>query len=91
MILILKSLIKYQSQHTDQTCPECGEEFCYGACVKYQYDCYQRMDQLVDNEADTDNNKQKKGKKAVKKKKKSTKQHAMLERNNIQNYTNLRQ
>ena len=49
------------------------------------------MDQLVDNEADTDNNKQKKGKKAVKKKKKSTKQHAMLERNNIQNYTNLRQ
>ena len=49
------------------------------------------MDQIVDNEADQDNNKQKKGKKTMKKKKKSTKQHAMLERNNIQNYTNLRQ
>ena len=50
----------------------------------------QRNKPLVDNEAETDN-KQKKGKKPVKKKKKASKQHAMLERNNIQNYTNLRQ
>lgn len=51
----------------------------------------QRTEQLVDNEAEVDSNKQKKGKKPVKKKKKSSKQHAMLERNNIQNYNNLRQ
>ena len=50
----------------------------------------QRTEPLVDNEAELDN-KQKKGKKPVKKKKKASKQHAMLERNNIQNYTNLRQ
>ena len=50
----------------------------------------QRTKPLVDNEAELDN-KQKKGKKPVKKKKKASKQHAMLERNNIQNYTNLRQ
>ena len=49
------------------------------------------MEPLVDNEAELDNNKQKKGKKVVKKRKKSSKQHAMLERNNIQNYNNLRQ
>ena len=24
-----------------KVCPECGEEFCYGACAKFQYDCYQ--------------------------------------------------
>ena len=48
------------------------------------------MEQLIDAEADLDNSKQKKGKKVVKKKKKTNKQHAMLERNNIQNYANLR-
>ena len=44
----------------------------------------------TDNDGETDN-KLKKGKKAVKKRKKSSKQHAMLERNNIQNYTSLKQ
>ena len=24
-----------------KVCQECGEEFCYGACIKFQYDCYQ--------------------------------------------------
>ena len=24
-----------------KVCQECGEEFCYGACVRFQYDCYQ--------------------------------------------------
>ena len=51
----------------------------------------QRMLHKTDNDGDNDSNKLKKGKKAVKKRKKSSKQHAMLERNNIQNYTSLKQ
>ena len=49
------------------------------------------MARQTDIDDETDSNKQKKGKKVVKKRKKSSKQHAMLERNNIQNYSNLRQ
>ena len=47
------------------------------------------MEKLVDIDADQDS-KQKKGKKVVKKRKKS-RQHVMLEKNNMTNYTGLRQ
>ena len=73
-----------------KVCQECGEEFCYGACAKFQYDCYQRMEKIVETEAEQDA-KQKKGKKVVKKRKKSSRQHVMLEKNNMTNYTGLRQ
>ena len=50
----------------------------------------QRMEKIVDTEADQES-KQKKGKKSVKKRKKSSRQHAMLEKNNMTSYTGLRQ
>ena len=48
------------------------------------------MEKLVEIDADQDS-KQKKGKKVVKKRKKSSRQHVMLEKNNMTNYTGLRQ
>ena len=30
-----------------KVCGECGEEFCYGACIKFQYDCYQVLLSLL--------------------------------------------
>ena len=48
------------------------------------------MEKIVDTEADQES-KQKKGKKSVKKRKKSSRQHAMLEKNNMTSYTGLRQ
>ena len=50
----------------------------------------QRMEKIVDTEADQES-KQKKGKKGIKKRKKSTRQHVMLEKNNMTSYTGLRQ
>ena len=50
----------------------------------------QRMEKIVDPDADQES-KQKKGKKGVKKRKKSTRQHVMLEKNNMTSYTGLRQ
>ena len=48
------------------------------------------MEKIVDPDADQES-KQKKGKKGVKKRKKSTRQHVMLEKNNMTSYTGLRQ
>ena len=50
----------------------------------------QRMEKQVETEADQES-KQKKGKKGSKKRKKSSRQHVMLEKNNMTNYTGLRQ
>ena len=50
----------------------------------------QRMEKLVETDADQDS-KQKKGKKGSKKRKKSSRQHVMLEKNNMTSYTGLRQ
>ena len=44
----------------------------------------------METDAEQDS-KQKKGKKGVKKRKKRTRQHVMLEKNNMTNYTGLRQ
>lgn len=35
------SFFTFLKKTLSQTCPECGDEFCYGACIKFQYDCYQ--------------------------------------------------
>ena len=50
----------------------------------------QRMEKQVETEADQES-KQKKGKKGSKKRKKSSRQHVMLEKNNMTSYTGLRQ
>ena len=48
------------------------------------------MEKIVETEAELEI-KQKKGKKGVKKRRKSSRQHAMLEKNNMTNYTGPRQ
>ena len=48
------------------------------------------MEKIVDPDAEQES-KLKKGKKGIKKRKKSTRQHVMLEKNNMTSYTALRQ
>ena len=50
----------------------------------------QRMEKIVETDAEQDS-KVKKGKKGIKKRKKSSRQHVMLEKNNMTSYTGLRQ
>jgi len=66
-----------------KTCEECGEEFCYGACIQFQYDSYQRVEATGDKEAEDGKDKQKKGKIARKKKKKTSGGNLPSDRSNI--------
>eukprot|EP00090_Calanus_glacialis_P027315 TRINITY_DN43018_c0_g1_i1.p1 TRINITY_DN43018_c0_g1~~TRINITY_DN43018_c0_g1_i1.p1 ORF type:complete len:192 (+),score=46.49 TRINITY_DN43018_c0_g1_i1:130-705(+) len=66
-----------------KTCGECGEEFCYGACIQFQYDSYQRVEITGDNEAEDGKDKLKKGKKVGKKKKKISRGNLPTDRSTV--------